>query len=252
MMASANRFFSDMREEAAKKILEKVRGDYDSIAADFSATRNRLWPEMERFRQFVKAGDRVLDIGCGNGRAYQLFTGLAIAYEGLDVSARLLDLARAAVRDMLADFRVGSMLALPYDDGEFDVALAVAVLHHVPSDRYRLQALRETARVLKPGGRLLMINWNLWKPPYIRDLAAAAARKLAGASDLDFRDALIPWRAGGADIRRYCHAFTGRELRRLCGQAGLEVIEQHYVKGGRPARWWQGGENILTICRKKE
>jgi ubiquinone/menaquinone biosynthesis C-methylase UbiE len=241
-----------MREETAKRILDKVRGDYDAIAADFSATRNRLWPEMERFREFIKTGDRVLDIGCGNGRAYQLFTGLAIEYEGLDVSEKLLSLARASVRDMLANFRVGSMLSLPYDNGEFDAALAVAVLHHVPSARYRLQALREAGRVIKPGGWLLMVNWNLWKPRYLRDLARATLKKLSGASDLDFRDALVPWNAGRSSIQRYCRAFTGRELRGLCRQAGLEVIEQYYTSDGKKAGWWRGGENILTICRKKE
>ena len=255
MMALAAWLLLDMREETAKKILDKVRDDYDSIAADFSDTRTRLWPEMERFREFVRSGHRVLDVGCGNGRAYQLFAGLAIEYEGIDVSRNLIAEARRLHRDLLADFRVGSVLALPYEAGTFDAVLAVAMLFYVPSEKYRLQALREMWRVLKPGGHLLMTNWCLWNPDHFRrnffGIVRGWLRKLAGRSDLDFRDMEVPWKRG-VRLSRYAHAFTRRELRRLCRSAGFEVVRQRLAsEDAQRSRWWRGTDNIVTICRKK-
>jgi len=246
-----------MREETAKKILDKVRDDYDAIAEYFSETRTKPWPAMERFRDSVKPGDRVLDVGCGNGRAYQLFAGLAIEYEGIDVSGELIRRARSLWRDQLVNFRVGSALALPYEGDEFDAVLAVAMLHHVPSERYRLQALREMHRVLKPGGRLLMTNWYLWNPTYVIGnlwrLARTFFGKILGLTDLDYNDVWHPWKRGPVKVDRYYHDFTVGELRRLCRAAGFEMAEMYVAsaRDGRKARWLRGSDNIVTICRKK-
>ncbi len=133
MMAFVKSISWRMDKALADKILTDVNRTYDAIAPAFAATRQEPWGELERVRDFVKNGSAVLDVGCGNGRAYQLFSGLAIEYEGVDVSEALLAEARRAIRDQLAVFRHGSMLSLPGDDGRFDLVLAIAVLHHVPS-----------------------------------------------------------------------------------------------------------------------
>jgi len=230
-------------------LLNKVREDYDAIAGSFSDTRTDLWPEMESFRDYVKRGGSVLDIGCGNGRAYQLFRGLAIEYEGIDVSERLIERAKAQVADLLASFRVGSVLDLPYEDTTFDTVLAVAVLHHIPSRRYRRRALGEVFRVLKPGGHLLMTNWNTFNYGFLIRHPRNALEMLLPRRGLDFRDILVPWKKGRKKADRYLHAFTRRELGRLCRQAGFEVLEQYYVKEGLPTSWLKG-HNLVTVCRR--
>ena len=238
-----------MKKETADALLAKVHDDYQDIADEFSATRTDLWPEMERFQAFVKSGDRVLDIGCGNGRAYQLFAGQAIAYEGVDVSERLVALARERVRDVLAGFRVGSMLALPFEDQEFDVAVCVAVLHHIPSAEYRLKALQEAYRVLNQGGRLLMTNWDRWKPRFWKEHLSALAAKWFRGAPYDHKDIFIRWNRGPTKVDRYYHAFTRRELADLCRKAGFIVEENYYTAKGKKVPWWKG-DNLVTICKK--
>lgn len=220
--------------------MAKVADDYDVIADSFSESRVAVWPEMERIHEFVKAGDRVLDLGCGNGRAYQLFAGKAIEYEGLDVSANLIGHAKNLVTDMLANFRVGSMTQLPYEDGSFDAVLMIASLHHIPSDDYRLQAMREANRVLKPGGVLLMTNWDRWRWKFWREHLRALWDRVTGRLPYDVGDVLIRWQRGGKDVMRYYHAFTLRSVAALCKKAGFAVLDNRTLKTG----------NIVTLCKK--
>ncbi len=226
-----------------------MRDCYDAIAPEFSASRERLWPELARFREFVKNGDRVLDAGCGNGRAYQALAGLAIEYVGVDASERLLGEARRRVMDQLAEFRSGSVTSLPFGDREFDAALAAAVLHHVPSAAYRAKAFQEFYRVLKPGGTLYLTNWGMWRPRYWRIHLRALADVLLRRGGLDPFDLLLPWKASAVPVERYCHAFRRGEIARLCRAAGFELLENRYWADGVAVPAWRG-KNLVTICRR--
>jgi SAM-dependent methyltransferase len=232
-----------------KLLVDKVRDDYDAIAGSFSDTRTRPWPEMSRLRELLVDGDRVLDVGCGNGRAYALLRGETFDYVGVDNSAELVRLARERYPDLLAEWRVGSILELPFEGGDFDVVAAFAVLHHIPSRAFRLKALAEAYRVLRPGGQFMMTNWNLGQTRFWRLRLQAFLRRLAG-SGYDAGDVLVPWRRGPRSVDRYCHAFTRRELAGLCREVGFEVTENGYSKPG-----WLGflkSGNLVTICRRPE
>ncbi|MDD5251980.1 MAG: class I SAM-dependent methyltransferase [Patescibacteria group bacterium] len=235
-----------MKPEIAQKILADVTAAYDAIAPSFAETRLKPWPVMAEFAATIEPGSRVLDAGCGNGRACQLFADRAIEYCGVDVSERLLDFAKQDCRDLLTEFRVGSVLALPYEDASFDTVILVASLHHVPSSRLRLQAMREVARVLKPGGRVFMTNWWLWHGRRWQSFWRSWPGKIFGGSGLDWNDVLIPWKRGTAEpVARYYHGFTRGEARRLCVAAGMEILDNRRLveEGGREA-------NLVTVCRK--
>jgi len=149
------------------------------------------------------AGLDVLDIGCGDGRLAIQMARAGARVVGLDPDAAMLraagDQAKAAgVRLDLIDGRVE---ALPLADQRFDVVTAVTVLCFV---RDETLAWREMARVLRPGGRLVigeLGRWSLW----------AARRRIRG------------WL--GSRLWRHAAFHSAADLRRAAEGAGLVVEE---------------------------
>jgi ArsR family transcriptional regulator len=96
----------------------------------------------------------VADLGCGAGHVSALVAPFVRRVIGVDGSAAML----AAAGDVVpgnVDLRQGDLAALPIGDAEIDVALLVLVLHHVPDPA---AALAEAARVVTPGGRLIVVD----------------------------------------------------------------------------------------------
>ena len=105
----------------------------------------------------IEAGSRVLDVGCGGGNTACNIAGTTGArVEGIDLSEVMVAKARERANQQgLADrvtFRQGSVLDLPYEDGTFDLALVESVLVPLPGNEGR--AVREMARVVRPGGQV--------------------------------------------------------------------------------------------------
>jgi len=109
-------------------------------------------------------GRRVLDAGCGDGAYSLAATERGAIVTGVDLSEDMLALARerSAARGVKVDWRQGDVLALPFPDSSFDLAIAITLLCLVPDPR---GAVRELARVLVPGGRLVigdLHRWSFW------------------------------------------------------------------------------------------
>ena len=155
-----------MKKETAEKILAKNKELYDQIAKDFSITRTKLWPEFEYFKGYLQNNQAILDLGCGNGRLLELLKDYQIDYLGIDNSQKLIEQAKK--KWLNHDFQVSDILDLSFLNKKFEIVFCVAVLHHIPSSRLRAKVLREIYSVLKPGGKLLMTNWNLWQKRYLK------------------------------------------------------------------------------------
>jgi SAM-dependent methyltransferase len=152
-------------------------------------------------------GRDVLEVGCGDG-AYALAAARSGAHvTGLDRSAAVLDAARARAKaeGFAIDLQVGDASALPFPADRFDVVLAVTVLCFVENPA---QAVAEMARVLRPGGVLVLGElgkWSAWAAwRRLRSLVGAAiwrAARFWSAADLRLlvRDAgLVPGAVRGA------------------------------------------------------
>ncbi|MBI4262412.1 class I SAM-dependent methyltransferase [Candidatus Uhrbacteria bacterium] len=236
----------------AQIILDKNTRDYDAIATAFSETRGLAGETIQLFADQIPDGARVLDVGCGNGRFLDAFAGRAIDYTGLDVSSRMIAQARARNKGVQIPHRfiVGDMLALPFPDAAFDAVIEVSAFHHIPSNVLRVQAVREFARVLKPGGRLFLTDWNLWQPRMILRYRLWNLIFCWALQGHDRRDVYVQWKRGvDQPIKRYIHVFSLREVRHLMRESGFIIEQQYYSLQGKPAHWWNG-HRLVTIARK--
>ncbi len=148
-----------------------VREQYatpDNLRARKSAYENAQGDDPRRFAFEAIAAvqpRRVLEVGGGEGElAERIQNELRVDVVGVDQSEEMV----AIQRSKGIDARVGDVQDLPFDDGEFDAALAAWMLYHVPDlDR----ALGEVARVLRPGGVLVAVTNSLEHLRELRDLA---------------------------------------------------------------------------------
>jgi ubiquinone/menaquinone biosynthesis C-methylase UbiE len=156
----------------------------------------------------LSPGHKVLDVGCGIGGAtFPLadITGPAGLAAGLDISSALIEVAtrRAASRPGI-EFRVGDACAIPYPDGFFDSARTERVFLYLAD---RLSAIHEMKRVVKPGGRVCLIDTDLdctaiysSKPALARKMTSTVAASMPNPNSARELPALAR-RAGLKDIK---------------------------------------------------
>jgi demethylmenaquinone methyltransferase/2-methoxy-6-polyprenyl-1,4-benzoquinol methylase/phosphoethanolamine N-methyltransferase len=136
---------------------------YDRIMKLMFLGRERALREMTVRLVSLGPGDKVLEVGCGTGTLALMakqHAGSEGEVVGIDASPEALDIARdkAAQAGMSVTFQHALMEDIPYPDDQFDVVLSCFMLDHLPDDDARCQGLAEVYRVLKPGGRLLIMN----------------------------------------------------------------------------------------------
>lgn len=139
--------------------LERVRRIYDESAGSYD--RKIAIPERLLFgsgRQWATslAAGRTLEVAAGTGRNLPYYDD-AVALTAVDLSERMLELAgqRAAGLGRRVDLQVADAQALPFADASFDTVVATLALCSIPDDR---AGVAEMARVLAPGGRLVLLD----------------------------------------------------------------------------------------------
>lgn len=210
-----------MDKDYAKYLLNKTTQDYNLIAKHFSGAREKPWQEFSfLFNDYLLSGEKVLDIGCGNGRFFELCKD-KVFYFGIDNSEELIKIAKSRYPE--ANFQVADALNLPFSDNYFDKVYNIAVLQHIPSREFREQFLKEIKRVLKSEGLLFLTVWNLWKWNNIRILIKNTILKFFRVSRLDFKDFFLPNERHSLFKNFYYHAFTKKELENLVKKSDFQI-----------------------------
>ncbi|MBG0791096.1 MAG: metalloregulator ArsR/SmtB family transcription factor [Desulfovibrionaceae bacterium] len=152
------------RNRAEKVIRERTaatRRFFDDIASEWDRMTAEVLGDLDLGREIGKRLSPcacAADIGCGTGDMLEILAGTAESVIGVDNSPRMLELAEERFSgDARMSLRIGDLTHLPLRDGEADCTVISLVLHHLPRP---LDALVETGRVLKVGGRLLIAEFD--------------------------------------------------------------------------------------------
>jgi demethylmenaquinone methyltransferase/2-methoxy-6-polyprenyl-1,4-benzoquinol methylase len=226
--------YEKVAEEAkaakVREVFDRVAGNYDLMNDLMSAGLHRLWKAFAVTLSGIRAGDRVLDVAAGSGdlsRAFAKRVGLTGQVWATDINGSMLAVGRDRLLDdgLLCPAVQCDAEKLPFPTGYFD---CVSVAFGLRNMTRKENALAEMTRVLKPGGRLLVLEFSkVWKP-------------LEKAYDLySFR--VLPWLgekiAKDGNAYRYLaesirmHPDQG-ELKRLMERAGLERVEYFNLAAG--------------------
>ncbi len=200
---------------------EKIKKRYDRIAPvydllegiiekiAFSRWRRKFWREIEKE---AESGVRILEAGVGTGKNMPYYpSGAEIT--AIDFSPRMIDRAEKRKRKLesardidieLIDLRVMDIENLEFEGGSFDYIVTTCVFCSVPDP---IRGLEELKRVLKPGGRIFMLEHMLSRKIFLKNL-------------MDIFN-FIPRYLWGANINRR----TGENIRK----AGLNVLEEEHI-----------------------
>ena len=156
-------YYLFMRKKHTDKISSQVKNAYSDIAGEFDKSRKSQWLEFLYFLEFIENNVKVLDLGCGNGRFYELLKSKKVDYLGIDNNSNLLEKAKSNFPE--AKFQLGDMVDLDLPDDHFNAVFCIAAFHHIPGRKLRRKSVNEMHRVLKKEGVLILTVWNLfqWK-----------------------------------------------------------------------------------------
>lgn len=149
---------------------------YDTIVGLMSLGQERKVRQATLDLVEIQPGDRILEVGCGTGSltlAAKTKAGSQSQVFGTDIAPDMVDTARrkAAKAGLEVQFQVGRIEAIPFPDSDFNLVLSSLMLHHVPGNEAKQKGIEEMLRVLKPGGRLLIVDVEPPQNPHIRGLA---------------------------------------------------------------------------------
>jgi SAM-dependent methyltransferase len=175
-----------------------IQGHYDGLPGALTAVTGLLTGHEALAGRLIRPGafdvrgcKRILDAGCGNGRYSRFLLKQAdpdALLTSFDLSQQMLRRARGRLKSERVTHVAADLTRLPYADASFDAVVSGWVLEHLPDPR---PGLRELARVLAPGGKLLLLSTE-------DTLTGAMCSRL--------------W---------HCRTYNRQELRRTCAECGL-------------------------------
>ena len=184
---------------------------YNNIAHHFDKKRANKWSWISDFIETTAENSTILDIGCGNGRNMK-YTDRQ--FTGVDNCEKFIDICL----NQSLNVERSDMTQLPFTDNSFDNILSIASFHHLSSIIRRNKAIKETTRVLKPGGKILLSVWSIKQLPNSKH-------------NFNYGDNYVKWNDHDKIFKRYYYIFKLDELYSLFKLHNLKVVSHTWLHG---------------------
>lgn len=165
-----------------------VKNQYNQIAKSFSKTRYKKWDCVIKFLKDIKPSDKVLELGCGNGKNIYDIKDQSL---GVDICPELCNICKEkgikVIESDILNFNT---------DQKFDYILCIAVIHHLNKHDDRIKLIRKIKSLLKENGKAIITCWNTNEIRY----------------NFNHGDNMVKF----GQINRYYYIFEPNELYNLC------------------------------------
>ena len=189
---------------------------YNNIATDFNRTRYKVWPCVANFLDKFKSNDKILDIGCGNGKNMLYRTDLNV--KGIDLSEEFIKICK----NKKLDVELSNMTQIKLSDLTFDGIMTIASYHHLNNDIDRKKALDEMYRLLKHDGLCCITVWAMEQDGSCKFIFTKS-------------DEMVPWteKYTGKIFYRYYHIYSKGELMKEITtlKPEFKIIDEIWEKG---------------------
>lgn len=227
----------DQEKQTVKQVYNVIAEEYDlRFSANTPSDKRFNDMEMSFILGKLKPQDEVLDMGCGTGRFTVPMAEKVRKVTGLDLCPAMIEKARekAQERGVEVEFKEGDMTNLPYEDGTFDVVTSMVALMHIPLE-LRQTAFAEAARVLRPGGRMII---NV-KNTAFESLCPTDRFVGVDVTDVENKQLVFTENRTGEDLVTNWYSFSPEEIVRLFSTAGLSMV---HMRANIPLFAWFANE----------
>lgn len=200
----------DHKRRFVRGVFATIAGRYDLITRLLSYGNDRRWKRRLVRLAAPRRGERAIDLACGTGDIALLLAAHGARVVGLDLTMAMLRLARGKTSPRAPLWlTAGDMMALPFGTASVDLVTVGYGLRNVPE---LAPAIQEIARVLRPGGRLLSLDFNRPEQPIVRTLYLIYLDLVGGVLGWVLHRSPEMYRYIPASIRRYPGAWGVAQL----------------------------------------
>jgi demethylmenaquinone methyltransferase/2-methoxy-6-polyprenyl-1,4-benzoquinol methylase len=211
----------EAKRRYVRRLFGTIADRYDLITVLLSFGSDRRWKRRLIELSGLQPGWRVLDLACGTGDLALAASARGGAVVGLDITPRMIELARAKPAASPVRFIVGDMTAIPVPSGSFDLVTTGYGLRNVPD---LSRALAEIERVLVPGGTFCSLDFNRPEGRAVRAVYLAYLTVVGSALGFVLHRDPDTYRYIPASIRRYPGAAGVSDLMRRSGLVDVRAI----------------------------
>ncbi len=241
---------------------------YNKFARDYHNKRKQPWADFNVFFNKLKLKDltlkgNIIDLGCANGRHFELFKTDQNRLIGIDNSLQFLKIAQEQLKNKeinkaeqnKVQLLLADMNYLPIRNiKKINCVFSVAAVHHIKTEQNRRHILEQISNILDKNGYFIFTLWRRWQKRFykhfikdwlLRKLSSEYQKTQAEKGLPEFGDIFVPWTLSREKItiNRYYHLFSSREIRDLLtSYFKIECLE----KTGGPTN----KDNLFIFTRK--
>lgn len=213
----------EAKRQHVRRLFHTIADRYDLITVLLSFGRDRAWKRRLIAAADITPDQRGLDLACGTGDITFAAAHRGARMVGVDVTHRMIELAVAKVRrgDATPAFLTGDMMALPFPAAAFDLVTVGYGLRNVPEIG---PALDEIARILRPGGRFLSLDFNRPTNAVVRAAYLAYLTVVGSSLGWTLHGDPDTYRYIAESIRRYPGARAVAAMLSARGFASVRIV----------------------------